>query len=250
MLRMAGHTDQGRKRDNNEDRFGVLVEDGVAILADGMGGRLHGEVASTMAVDLLSEAVRSAWPASIVRLPEKERHLVAMDWVDARVRDVNRTVYAMATASERYKGMGTTLLMLMEVGSSLVRCHVGDSRIYRLRAGTLTQITRDHSWVQAQLDQGAMTEEEAARSAHQNVITRAIGSGRDVKPEVALEAPAEGDSYVLCSDGLTDMVSDADITKLLLAGGSPDDRAHRLVEAANAAGGRDNITVVIADWHA
>lgn len=250
MLRMAGHTDTGQRREGNEDRFGVLSEEGVALLADGMGGRLHGEVASSMAVDLLSDGFRQAWPASITRLPTEERNVVAMNLVDAWVRDMNRAVFTLASENERYAGMGTTLLVLVEVGASLIRCHIGDSRIYRQRMGVLTQITRDHSWVQAQLDSGALSAEDAAKSSRQNVITRAIGSTKDVKPELAVESPQEGDTYVLCSDGLTDMVSDADISRLLAEGGTPEVRARRLVDAANASGGRDNITVVVADWHA
>ena len=203
-----------------------------------------------MAVDLLTEGFKTAWPASMIRLPTDDRNFAVMNLVDAWVRDVNRAVFSKAAENERYNGMGTTLLILVEVGTSLIRCHVGDSRIYRYRMGSLTQITRDHSWVQAQLDSGAMTSVEAAKSARQNVITRAIGSALDVKPELAIESPQEGDTYLLCSDGLTDMVSDSEIGRLLSEGGTPDARARRLVDAANAGGGKDNITVVVADWHA
>lgn len=248
MLTMAGCTDKGRKRNENEDRFGVLADQRAAILADGMGGRLYGEVASTMAVDILSWSFVEAWPASASRLPQQDRTVLASNILDGWVRDANNAIWVKAREDERYAGMGTTLLVLVEVGNQLVRCHVGDSRIYRYRDAVLTQVTRDHSLVQAQLDQGTLTAEEAAKSAQKNVITRALGSYRDVKPELGVETPRQGDVYVLCSDGLTDMVSDADIARILAAGGGLDERARALVDAANEAGGRDNITVVVADW--
>jgi protein phosphatase len=201
-----------------------------------------------MAVDILSWSFVEAWPASASRLAQPDRAVLALNILDGWVRDANNANWVKAREDERFAGMGTTLLVLVEVGNQLVRCHVGDSRIYRFRGGVLTQVTRDHSLVQAQLDQGTLTAAEAAKSAQKNVITRALGSYRDVKPELGVETPEEGDVYVLRSDGLTDMVSDAEIARILLAGGAPDVRARALVDAANEAGGRDNITVVVADW--
>ena len=235
-------TDVGRLRANNEDAVMVDAAHGVAVLADGMGGYNAGEVASALAVDLiagelgrwLSEAAGIATPRDVRRAME-----ICVD-------NANRAIFDAAHTHAAYAGMGTTLVMVVLRGDTAVVGHVGDSRAYRWRAGTLTQLTRDHSLLQEQVDIGLITPQEAAASGNRNLVTRALGVEDTVLLDVADTDVQPGDLFLLCSDGLNDLLTDADIADLLADGASLDEQCRRLIDGANQRGGRDNVSVVLA----
>lgn len=234
-------TDTGRARENNEDSVAIKEAAGLAVLADGMGGYNAGEVASGMTTAFISselgrwlgEAGEQAKPREVKRA------------IEICVDNANRSVYNAANSNPSYSGMGTTLVIGVFHGRNAILGHIGDSRAYRYRDGCLTQVTRDHSLLQEQLDAGLITEEEAATASHRNLVTRALG----VDPAVAVEFTEldvqEGDLYLMCSDGLSDMIDDRTMEGLLLNGGTLPSLAGQLISAANNNGGRDNISVIL-----
>jgi protein phosphatase len=236
--------DTGRARSNNEDCVGIDEALGLAVLADGMGGYNAGEVASDMAVTRLrselSDALTAPQPLADSALAEAFR---------AGARAANRAVYEASLANVDYAGMGTTLVAALFRPHSVWVGHIGDSRAYRLREGHFEQITRDHSLLQEQLDAGLLTADEAAFSVHRNLVTRAVGVEPEVEVELHEHALRDGDTLLLCSDGLSDMLPDRVIAELLRENTRLDAAAHALVAAANAAGGRDNISVVLVRAH-
>ncbi len=234
----ASSLHKGMVRENNEDSLAFDAEHGVAVLADGMGGYNAGEVASGMAVDHLNGAVCAHVRAS------------GVDGLAAALCEhalgANRAIHHAANNNPEYSGMGTTLVMCVFRGDRVWMGHIGDSRGYRLRGDTLVQLTRDHSLLQDYLDAGLMTEEEAATSDLRSVVTRAMGVEPQVELDVQEQKVEPGDVYLLCSDGLSDMVDDATLRELLLAEPDLQRAADTLVAAANARGGRDNIAVLLA----
>ena len=248
VLRFCGLTDVGRKRSDNEDRFHVSDEKQYTILADGMGGRLYGEVASEMAVEGLSRHIESDMPRSIERLDRGEQGVMGTNLVDDWIRAVNRQIHAKGQEDERYREMGTTLICLLGLDGQVILAHVGDSRCYRWsQRGGLSQLTEDHSFVNTQLKQGVITEEQARESAQRNIITRAVGTASKVKADIKVFPAPAGDRFLLCSDGLTDMVDDDEIAEIMGRGDDIQTAVQVLVDAANVAGGRDNTTVVLAE---
>jgi serine/threonine protein phosphatase PrpC len=235
-------TDTGRARSNNEDSVAIDEWSSLVVLADGMGGYNAGEVASSMATSFiktelgrwLSEAAASATDADVRRAME-----ICVD-------NANRAIFNSANSNPRYAGMGTTLVVGVFRETRLLLGHVGDSRGYRLRAGRLTQITHDHSLLQEQIDAGLITAEQAAFSANKNLVTRAVGVEDTVLLETHQHDVLPGDTYVLCSDGLTDMLDDETIAQVLLRCELLPEAATALIDAANDAGGKDNISVVLA----
>jgi PPM family protein phosphatase len=235
-------TDTGRARNNNEDSVAVDETSALVVLADGMGGYNAGEVASSMATAFiktelgrwLSEASEAATDADVRRA------------MDICVDNANRAIFNAANSNPQYAGMGTTLVVGVFRDGRLLMGHVGDSRAYRLRAGRLNQITHDHSLLQEQIDSGLITAEQAAFSANKNLVTRAVGVEDTVLLETHLHDVLPGDTYLLCSDGLSDMIDDETIAQLLQGGESLSEAAGALVDAANDAGGKDNISVVLA----
>ncbi len=238
-------TDPGRARDNNEDSVAVDQRAALAVLADGMGGYNAGEIASSMATSFikselgrwLTEAASNASDTDVRRA------------MDICVDNANRAIYNAANSNPHYAGMGTTLVVAVFREGRLLMGHIGDSRGYRLRAGHLTQITRDHSLLQEQIDAGLITPEQAAFSANKNLVTRAVGVEDTVLLETHLHDVHPGDLYLLCSDGLSDMVPDAEIEAILDRTTELAEAGNRLVAAANEAGGRDNIAVVLVRAH-
>jgi protein phosphatase len=235
-------TDVGRQRANNEDAVSLDADRGIVVLADGMGGYNAGEVASELAVTLVSR--------ELARWLDQAAHVAATRDVrramEICVDTANRAIFDASHTKPECAGMGTTLVMAVLHGGTLIVGHVGDSRAYRWRDGTLEQLTRDHSLLQEQLDIGLITPEEAAHSEHRNLVTRALG----VEDTVMLDAkdiPIQpGDLFLLCSDGLNDMLTDADIaTELAREHGSLELCTRRLIDEANARGGRDNISVAL-----
>ena len=233
--------DTGRARRNNEDAIAADPNLGLAVLADGMGGYNAGEVAAEMATSqVCSDLVR--WRQAQADAPTAEGVGQAMQ---AAIDRANRAIFDAAHSHPAYNGMGTTLVMAALVEHEVLVGHIGDSRAYRLHGGRLQRLTRDHSLLQEQLDAGLITAQQAARSVHRNFVTRAVGVEPEVRLEIHRHPLEDGDLLLLCSDGLTDMLDDGRIETLLAATTVLDDTCRALVDAANAAGGRDNISVVL-----
>lgn len=231
-LTAAGITDRGRSRRTNEDFFVMVPEAGAFVVCDGMGGAAAGETASHLAAETAAAALAKA-----------KRGAGA---IREAVRMANKAVYERARRDRRLEGMGTTLVALSLSGDTAWVGHVGDSRCYRWRSGTLERLTQDHSLVEEQIRIGRMTREQARRSPMQNVITRAVGTRAEVVADVQEFQLQHDDVFLLASDGLTRELTDAAIAGILRADGSDLDAAcGNLIAAANAAGGRDNITCVL-----
>jgi PPM family protein phosphatase len=246
VLKFTGLTDVGLKRSENEDRFVCDDASGFCVLADGMGGRLYGEVASDMAVEILSAHLRSDVPPSYARMTGPERAAAARNLLDEWIRDVNAQIYKKGRDDERYREMGTTLVVLVGLGKQALLGHVGDSRCYMSRKGEFTQLTEDHSLVNTQVKEGRLTAEEARESSQKNIITRAVGTSATVKADYRLVDLQPGDRFLVCSDGLSDMVVDERLGRILGGPLSAEQMTRTMVKEANENGGRDNITAVVA----
>jgi PPM family protein phosphatase len=229
IIEQAGRTDVGRQRSANEDS--LVVRPPLFAVADGMGGAKAGEVASAVAVDAVEGAQESSEPT--------EAQLANI------VRDANRRIYDLAVADESRRGMGTTLTLAKLHGDEVSLAHVGDSRAYRLRGGELEQLTRDHSLVAELERSGQITAEAAEHHPQRSIITRALGPEPDVEVDTYTLAGRDGDLFLICSDGLTSMISDDEVASILRSAGSLDEAADELVRAANQSGGKDNITVIL-----
>ena len=241
-IELRAAVDPGRARSNNEDSVAIDAGVALAVLADGMGGYNAGEVASNMATTFIrAELGRWLREASSQASDSEVRRAM-----DICVDNANRAIFNAANANPQYAGMGTTLVVAVFRGCRLMLGHVGDSRCYRLRAGRLQQITRDHSLLQEQIDAGIITPEQAAFSVNKNLVTRAVGVEDTVMLEVHQHDVLSDDLYLLCSDGLSDMMADIAIGQVLLQHESLEDANRALIAAANDAGGKDNISVVLA----
>jgi protein phosphatase len=246
-LEMATATHTGMVRAHNEDAIGTDPAIGLAVLADGMGGYNAGEVASGIAVALISKETRDA----VLRMPAHVRDRGTGELMASKIlRNVaaraNSSIYQAANSQPQYAGMGTTLVVALLADNHITVAHVGDSRLYRLRGDALEQLTRDHSLLQEQIDSGMITKEMARRSQNKNLVTRAVGIEAQVEPDVNTFEAQEGDVFLLCSDGLNDMVEDEDILLTLtsLKSNLPL-AANQLVQMANDNGGRDNVSVIL-----
>jgi protein phosphatase len=224
-------TDIGRVRERNEDS--LLIRPPLFIVADGMGGHRGGDVASQLAVETMERLVDDDDGGALAE----------------HVRRANRAVFDRASEEQGLSGMGTTLTAVRLDGDSIELAHVGDSRAYLLRAGTLSKLTTDHTLVERMLRAGEITEAEAEVHPHKNVMTRALGTEEDVDVDEESVALEDGDRLLLCSDGLTGMVTEDQIQAILEASPTPQNAAERLVRAANRAGGVDNISVVVLEAH-
>lgn len=241
-LDLATATHPGRVRSQNEDCVAADAEARVAVLADGMGGHNAGEVASRMAVDLVSSSLKSHRAEAPAADAAQWETLVA-----AQIAAANSAVFAAAAGHRQYEGMGTTLVVVLWHERGVSYGHVGDSRLYLLRDGMLGQLTRDHTIVQEQLERGAINREQARHAPNRNVLTRAVGIDPKVAPEVRTQPLRQGDVYLLCSDGLTDMLTDEEIRDTLMSCGTQlHVAAQRLIDRANANGGLDNVSVILA----
>lgn len=234
-------TDTGRVRTNNEDSVAVDESVSIAVLADGMGGYNAGEVASGMACDFikaelgrwLQEAAQNASDSDVKRA------------MDICVDNANRAIFNAANSNPTFAGMGTTLVLGVFRSGRLLMGHIGDSRAYRFRGGQLHQITKDHSLLQEQIDAGIITPEQAAFSANKNLVTRALGVEDMVLLETHVHDIQSGDIYLMCSDGLSDMLRDPQIAAVMAAHTSLPEMGAALIAAACEAGGRDNIAVIL-----
>ena len=235
-------TDTGRARNNNEDSVAVDEASHLVVLADGMGGYNAGEVASGMATSFIKTEL-GRW---LAEASDNASDTDVRRAMDICVDNANRAIFNAANSNPQYAGMGTTLVVGVFRDGRLLMGHVGDSRGYRLRGGRLAQITHDHSLLQEQIDSGLITAEQAAFSANKNLVTRAVGVEDTVLLETHLHDVLPGDTYLLCSDGLSDMLDDESIAQLLQSSDALTEVAAALVDAANDAGGKDNISVVLA----
>ncbi len=246
-IRYAAKTDVGMKRTHNEDYFSLMEDEQLFIVADGMGGHSSGEVASRMAAETVSEFYQrtkdeeATWPYKMDRgLSYIENRLVC------GVKLANYKIYEAASKDIRYKGMGTTLVTCLVSGDKIYIAHVGDSRLYRFRADALEQVTRDHSLLEDYKDaKPDMTEEEERNFPHKNVITRALGMRDTVQVDVKTEDVMDGDVYCLCSDGLSGMVTDEHLEKIIATTDDLEQMVSEQVDQANRAGGVDNVTTLV-----
>ncbi|MEQ1439558.1 Stp1/IreP family PP2C-type Ser/Thr phosphatase [Fontimonas sp. SYSU GA230001] len=245
-------SDTGRVRQNNEDAVGEDPDIGLLVLADGMGGYNAGEIASGIAVTTVLDVAKRNWPSLKHGQIDATTGLGAeSQMLKSAVEDAHRAIHAVAQSQPQCAGMGTTIVTCLLHDDRMSIAYVGDSRLYRFRSGKLEQITRDHSLLEELVARGHYDRDEAKKLVRKNIVTRALGAEPDVQVD-AIEEPIEvGDTVLLCSDGLTDMVSDEVIG--LTLGKYADNleyAAKELVALANEAGGKDNISVVLARLNA
>lgn len=248
-IELANVSDPGRKRPHNEDSAVTDTELGLALVADGMGGYKAGEVASAIAAKMIFDGVREGRHKHrfVQTKDHREAESSEATLIRATIESANRYIFETAHQVPQCQGMGTTVVAALFSAGRVTVAHVGDSRIYRLRDGELTQITSDHSLIQELVDRGFFTPEEAQANTPKNLVTRALGIDPSVQVDVQELETLPADIYLLCSDGLNDMVNDEDI-RLTLGKYSANllQAAHELVRLANAGGGKDNISVVLA----
>ena len=249
-LQFAARTDTGLVRTHNEDSIELSPENGLAILADGMGGYNAGEVASSIATAIVKESIEGrllnfAWNMRSHRSRQLQQIVVEA------VEHANIAIYETARSEPQFAGMGTTLVVTLFHQDRVTVAHVGDSRTYRLRQKTLVQLTRDHSLLQEQIDAGLVDPEWARFAPNKNLVTRAIGVNDGVEIEVHDHPTEVGDIYLLCSDGLTDMLSPEEMVQMMTATGpSLETICEALIQRANHNGGRDNISVILVEVQA
>jgi protein phosphatase len=232
----AGRTDVGIIRSGNEDSYLMVPDRGIFVVADGMGGHAAGEVASEMAVRFVARDLGSLKGLSDDLVAERMR---------VSIRAANNAIFQRTLTEHDKRGMGTTVTALVLYDTRFLVGQVGDSRCYLLREGRLTQITKDHSYVQEQVDAGYLTPEQARAHPYSNVITRCVGANSDVMPDVYVGAVRPKDVFLLASDGLTGMLEDHQLAEVLHADRMPQDQVDDLVSEANRHGGLDNITAII-----
>lgn len=246
-IQTGARTDLGRVRKNNEDCFAIEAALQLYVLSDGMGGEAHGEVASNLAVQTVlthckqAENSRATPIFGEVSTDVSER----TNRLASAVHLANRKVFETAASNPEQKGMGATIVAAWLDAQRLSLAHVGDSRAYLLRAGSMEQLTADHSLVAEKVRVGILTPQEADASEMQSVLTRAVGTSRAVQIDTDEQALVVGDFVLLCSDGLTRMVTDPEIASTLLTSRSAQEAADRLVDLANDNGGVDNVTVIV-----
>lgn len=249
-LRAAGLSDVGRSRETNQDQYLIDASIGLYAVADGMGGHAAGEVASRLAVDALAEAIRASRSGNGGDGPLPEEPPLtpprAVEQLKLALNEGNRRICESMLSRAEWRGMGTTMVALLDLGDRVVIGHVGDSRAYLLRDRLLQRLTSDHSLVNEQVKQGLLTDAEARRHPMRNIVTRALGNHPHVDVEVNELPVRSGDLILLCSDGLNSMLVDSEIEGALARNqADPGAACRELVDLANARGGEDNITVVV-----
>jgi protein phosphatase len=248
-IRYAAKTDQGLKRNHNEDYFCLIEEEQLFLVADGMGGHACGEVASKMAAEVIREFFARTRDDDVT-WPYKMDHSLSVleNRLSVAIRLANKKIHESASKDVRFNGMGTTIVIGQIADERFYVAHVGDSRCYRIRQGQVKQITRDHSLLEDYKEaRPGMSDEEQRKFPHKNVITRALGMRDTVQVDITSEEICDGDIFLLCSDGLSGMVPDAALAEIVKPGEDLDATVNKLVSAANAAGGTDNITVLVLE---
>lgn len=244
-LRIARHTDTGQLRTRNEDAIASDASIGLAVLADGMGGYNAGDVASQMAVLTITAELISGFNQAKQTGKQVDSNTAA-NLMQSAVSSANNAIYQVANEQEQCAGMGTTLVLSLFVDNQVVIGHIGDSRAYLLRNDQLLQLTNDHSLLQEQIDSGLLTPEQAKQATYKNFVTKALGVDHEADLEINTHTVAIGDLYLLCSDGLTDMVDDYEIeTTLIEHNDDLESLANALIRKANQRGGKDNISVIL-----
>ena len=246
-LEIVSQTNSGMVRSHNEDSVIYDASCGLVVLADGMGGYNAGEVASGIAVSVVSTEIKHRLESVRPEDKDDSGEEVGVALLRENVQKANASIYNAAQSQPQYAGMGTTIVAGLFYDNRVAVAHVGDSRMYRLRGETFETITRDHSLLQEQIDGGMISKEDARLSKNKNLVTRAVGIDAEVAAEVNVYEVQTGDIYLLCSDGLNDMVEDEDIgaTLQMLQANLPL-AAGKLIEMANDNGGRDNVSVILA----
>lgn len=252
VLEIVTQTDPGMVRSHNEDSVASEAGCGLVVLADGMGGYNAGEVASGIAVSVVATEVSHALtehsPVDREGADGEEQGVILLR---ENIRKANASIYQASESQPQYAGMGTTVVSALFYDNRVAVAHVGDSRLYRLRGEALEVVTRDHSLLQEQIDSGMISVEEARVSKNKNLVTRAVGIDPDVQVETHVHDVQVGDIYLLCSDGLNDMVEHDDIQSVLYAmQGNLTLAAEQLVQMANDNGGRDNVSVILVKVNA
>jgi len=244
----AGATDVGKTRDHNEDALYLPTDSRLAIVADGMGGHASGEVASGLAVETIVSHFKKTENAQPMTWPYKIEHGLTSD-IDRMTTSImlaNAEIFEKAQNDSTCKGMGTTAVGLYLLDDTAIIGHVGDSRVYRHRGGELTQLTEDHSLINDYVKMKRMTVEEAESSPIKNVVVRALGMKESVKVDIITEQPRVGDTYLMCTDGLSGMLPDDQMEHMLRSTPDLNELVKKLIDGANEEGGLDNITVVLA----
>ena len=247
VLEIASHTDPGMVRSHNEDSIASVPDKGLVVLADGMGGYNAGEVASGMATTVLTTELRQLLDEHApYEVDPQSGQKAALKMLQQQIAKANTSIYQASQSQPQYAGMGTTLVVALFYDNKVMVAHIGDSRLYRMCGVEFIQISKDHSLLQEQIDAGMLTKEQAKHSSNKNLVTRALGIDPAVEPEIHEYDTQPGDIYLLCSDGLSDMVGDEDIGMTLQAlGANPNLAAQQLVQMANDNGGRDNVSVIL-----
>ncbi len=245
----AALTHPGMKRELNEDSFVILENEGVFVVADGMGGHNAGEVASKIAIDTIAEFFHAAAEDDDMTWPYKLDPTLALDAnkLMVGIKFANKRIFKQSSEDAACSGMGTTVVSILAKDGSdeLYVAHVGDSRCYCFYEGELTQVSEDHSLVNEYIKAGQITKEQAKTFPHKNVIMRALGMKDNVLVDIQKRTARAGEIYLLCSDGLSDMVPDSEMEKILASGIPLNEMTKQLVDMANANGGKDNITVIL-----
>jgi PPM family protein phosphatase len=246
-IETGARTDLGRVRKNNEDYFEIEPALNLYVLSDGMGGEAHGEVASKLAVQTVVMHCQQAETSPATPIFGEPQGDVSerTNRLASAIHLANRKVFETAEANAEQRGMGATIVAAWIEGKRLSLAHVGDSRAYLLRSGSLDQLTADHSLVAEKVRVGILTPQEADASELQSVLTRAVGTSANVQVDADEQMLLVGDSLLLCSDGLTRMVTDPEIASTLLTSTSAQEAANRLVDLANEYGGTDNVSVIV-----
>ncbi len=248
-IRMAGVSDIGRCRGRNEDSIRWNEEYGIITLADGMGGAKAGEVASGIVTETMLTGVREeidGLQTELTEMVEGQGYRRGSLILGSTLQRANQLVRRIVESQPQYDGMGTTSVTLLFYDNMVSVCHVGDSRLYLLREGCLQQITEDHTVVQDMVRNGFYTKEQGQKSEIKNIVTRAVGIADELQIDLQEEELLPEDLLLVCSDGLTDMVDDSQIERVLVDGGELKDIAQGLVDLANENGGNDNVSVVLA----
>jgi len=246
-LEIASCTDPGMVRSHNEDSIASDGRIGLAVLADGMGGYNAGEVASGMATTVIVTDLQQLLQEKVpYQVDEESGQAIAQKLLREQIAKANTSIYQASQSQPQYAGMGTTLVVALFYDNKMTVAHIGDSRLYRQRGDEFRQVTKDHSLLQEQIDSGMITAQQAKLSQNKNLVTRALGIDPTVDAEVHDYDTQAGDIYLLCSDGLCDMVSDEDIGMALQTlGANLKLCAQQLVQMANDNGGRDNVSVIL-----
>jgi serine/threonine protein phosphatase PrpC len=246
-LEIASQTDPGIVRSHNEDSVASDAAKGIVVLADGMGGYNAGEVASGMATMVIMTELQQALDEKDAhKLDKQSGELLAQTLLAEQIAKANASIFQASQNQPQYAGMGTTLVVSLFYDNRVMVAHIGDSRLYRLRGDEFAQLTKDHSLLQEQIDSGMITPEQARHSQNKNLVTRALGIDPVVEAEMNEYETEPGDVYLLCSDGLCDMVSDEDIGMVLQTlSANLNLCAQQLVQMANDNGGRDNVSVIL-----